>query len=46
MSSNSDIIVIFPIYIQFGVIWKPDLGHVVCKTYITINRKIWYLKNL
>ena len=31
MSSNSDVIVIFPICGQFGAIWKSDLGQIVCK---------------
>ena len=30
MSKNCDIIVIFPIYGQFGAIWKPDSGRIVC----------------
>ena len=37
MSKNSDVIVIFPIYGQFGSIQKPDLGVIACKTYIFIN---------
>ena len=37
MSKNSDVIVIFPIYGQFGAIQKPDLGLIACKTYIFIN---------
>ena len=32
MSANSDVIVIFPIFGQFGAIWKPDSGRIVCKT--------------
>ena len=36
MSKNSDVIVIFPIYGQFGAIQKPDLGVIACKTYIFI----------
>ena len=35
MSTNCDIIVIFPIYGQFGVTQKPDSGHIVCKTYFS-----------
>ena len=31
-----DVIVIFPIYGQFGEIRKPDSGRIVCKTYIFI----------
>ena len=26
LSANFDVIVIFPIYGQFGAIWKPDSG--------------------
>ena len=36
MSSNYDVIVFF-IYGQFGGIWKPDSGCIVCKTYSFIN---------
>ena len=36
MSANCDVIVIFPIYGQFGAIPKPNSGHIVCKTYIFI----------
>ena len=32
MSANCDVIVIFLIYGQFGAIWKPDSGRIVCKT--------------
>ena len=31
MSTNCDVIVIFPIYGQFGAIWKPVSGFIVCK---------------
>ena len=31
MSENCDVIVIFLIYGQFGAIWKPDSGRLVCK---------------
>ena len=46
MSGNCDVIVIFPIYIQFGAIRKQDSGRIVFKTYIFINSnllscKIW-----
>ena len=36
MLANCDI-VIFPIYGQFGAMWKPDSGCMVCKTYIFIK---------
>ena len=42
MSSNCDVIVIFPIYSQFGAIWKADFGPIVCKTYILINSKLCF----
>ena len=32
MSENCDIIVIFPIYSQFGAIQKLDSGRIICKT--------------
>ena len=37
LSQNCDIIVIFPIYGQFGAIRKPDSGNIVCKTSIFID---------
>ena len=40
MSANCDVIVIFPIYSQFGAIRKPDSEHIVCKTYIFINSNL------
>ena len=36
ISANCDVIVIFPIYGQFGAIRKPDCGGIVCKTYISL----------
>ena len=32
MSENCDVIANFPIYGQFGATWKPNSGHIVCKT--------------
>ena len=32
MSASCDVIVIFPIYGQFGATRKPDSGRIVCKT--------------
>ena len=48
MSVKCDVIVIFPIYGQFGAIHEPDSGRIVCKTYIFINSKLLKteLKNL
>ena len=40
MSANSDVIVIFPIYGQFGAIRKPDSGCIACKIYIFINNNL------
>ena len=31
MTVNCDVIVIFPIFGQFGAIRKPDSGNIVCK---------------
>ena len=45
MSENCDVIVIFPIYGQFGAIRKPNSGRVVCKTYIFINSNLLSYKN-
>ena len=45
MLKNCDVIVIFPIYDQFGAIRKPDSGCSVCKTYIFINSNLSYNKN-
>ena len=45
MSTNCDVIVIFPIHGQFGAIRKPDSGRIVCKTYIFINSNLLSYKN-
>ena len=45
MSKNCDIIAIFPICDQFGAIWKPDSGCIVCKTYIFIKSNLLSNKN-
>ena len=45
MSVNCDVIVIFPIYGQFGAIRKLDSGRIVCKTYIFINSNLLSYKN-
>ena len=44
MSTNFDVIVIFPVYGQFGAIQKPDSRCMVCKTYIFINSNLFKLK--
>ena len=46
MLENCDVIVVFPIYGQFGAIWKPDSTHIVCKTYIFINSNFFVLQKL
>ena len=43
--ASSDVIVIFPSYGQFGAIWRPDSGRMVCKTYIFINSNLLSYKN-
>ena len=45
MSGNRDVIAIFPIYDQFGAIWKSDSGYIVCKTFIFINSNLFPYKN-
>ena len=45
MSSNCDVIVIFPIYGKFGDILKLDSGGMVCKTYIFMNNHFFTYKN-
>ena len=45
MLVNCDVIVIFPIYGQFGAIRKQDSGRIVCKTYIFIKSNLLSYKN-
>ena len=45
MSKNCDFIAIFPIYGQFGAVWKSGPGTIVCKTYTFINSKLLSHKN-
>ena len=45
LSTNCDVIVIFPINSQFGAIQKPDSGRMICKTYIFINSNLLSHKN-
>ena len=40
ISANFDVIVIFPIYGQFGTIPKPDSGRILCKTYSFIDNNL------
>ena len=45
LSENCDVIVIFPIYVKFGAIRKPDSGRIVCKISIFINSNFLSYKN-
>ena len=45
MTENCDVIVIFPIYDQFGAMPKPDSGSIVCITYIFINSNFFSYQN-
>ena len=45
MSANCDVIVIFPIYGQFGAIRKPVSERIVYKTYIFTNSNLLSNKN-
>ena len=40
-----DAVVIFPIIGQFGAIRKPDIGRILCKTYIFIDSSLLSSKN-
>ena len=44
-SESFDIIVIFPIYGEFGAIWKPDSRRINNKTYIFNNNNLLSYKN-
>ena len=45
MTEKCDITAIFPIYVQFGAIRKPDSGRIICKTFIFINTNLLSYKN-
>ena len=45
MSGNCDVIAFFLIYAQFGAVWKPDSGSIVCKAYISTNSNLLSYKN-
>ena len=45
MSANSDVIVNFLIYNQFGAIRIPDSGSIACKTYLFISSNLLSCKN-
>ena len=42
---NCDVIAIFSISGQFGAIWKPDSGCIICKIYIFISCNLLSYKN-
>ena len=44
MSANCDVIVNFPIYVQFWAIWKPDSRLTVCKIYSLITVTFYFPK--
>ena len=44
-SKNCEVIVIFPVYGQFGIFWIPDSRRIVCKAYIFINSNLLSYKN-
>ena len=46
MSGNSEVIVIFPIFGQFGAIRMPDSRHIVWKTYISIEINLLFYKKM
>ena len=45
ISKNCDVILIFPIYGQFGEIRNPESGGMVCETSIFINNNLLSYKN-
>ena len=45
MSENSDVIVIFWIFGQFGAARRPDFGHRVSKSYVFSNSNLLSYKN-
>ena len=45
ISAIWDVIVIFPVYGQFGANWKSASGRIVCKTPIFINNSLLSCKN-
>ena len=45
MSTNYDVIAIFPIYGQFGAMPKPNSEWMICNAYIFINSNLLPYKN-
>ena len=44
VSANCNVIVLFPIYCQFGAIRKSDSGRIICKTYILLKVTFYLTK--
>ena len=45
MLLSCDVLVIFPVYGQFGAIQNPDSGHIVCKNQVFINSNLLFYEN-
>ena len=45
ISTNCNVVIIFPIYGQFGAIRKKDSGCMVCKAYIFTNSNLLSYEN-
>ena len=45
ISANCGVIVVFPIYVRFGAIRKPDSGCMIFKTYIFTKSNLLSHKN-
>ena len=45
MLENSDVIVIFRIFGQFGAVRRPDSGDRVCKSYVFSNSNLFSYKD-
>ena len=45
MPTNCNVVIIFPIYGQFGAIWKSDSECMICETYIFINSNFLSYEN-
>ena len=44
-SEDCDVIVIFPIFGQFGAVRRQDSGHRVCKSYVFSNSNLFSYKS-
>ena len=45
MPENCDVITVFPIYGQFGAVWKPDSRCIACKTYVFLDSNLLSYKS-